>query len=150
MPEAGQVLHGGQGRGAQQQERLFKPLAQGAQRRVRSQALQVDDELEGGFPNRPGAVADGVKDGGWHGVPHLTPFEETPQGVAGHAEMLGCLAPSVQRRVRAHVLPDRSLKARSGLRGAVQRSCSLLRDYQSTAPIGNGPTSNCEREIARM
>ena len=33
--ESGQILHSGQGRGAQQQERLLKPLAQGAQRRVR-------------------------------------------------------------------------------------------------------------------
>ena len=104
-PEAGQLLHGGQGRSAQQQEGLLKPLAQGAQRGVRPQALQVDDDLECGRFNRPHAPADGAQDGGGHGASHVAPFEESPQGVAGHAEMLGCLPPSMQRRVGAHVVP---------------------------------------------
>ena len=38
-PKAGQLLHGGQGCGAEQQERLLKALAQGTHRRVRPQTL---------------------------------------------------------------------------------------------------------------
>ena len=64
-------------------------------------------------------------------MPLVAPFQESPQGVAGHAEMLGCLALSMQPDAGAHVAPDRSLKTRSGLRRAVQRSCSWLRDDQS-------------------
>ena len=138
-------VHRGQGRGAQQQKSIFEALAQVTQRRVGPQTLQVDDDLERGRLNRLHAVADLVHDSGGHGAPHLASFKEAPQGVAGHAEMLGCLAPSMQRRVGAHVLPDRSLKARSGVCRAVQRLCSWLRDDQSTAPIGNSPTSHSER-----
>ena len=141
-PEAGQVVHGGQGRSAEQQERLLKPLAQVTQRRVRPQALQVDDDLERGRFNRLDAVADLVQDGGGHGAPRVASFEESPQGVAGHAEVLGCLPPSVQRRVGAHVAPDRPPEVRDGLRRAVQRLRSWLRDDQSTAPVGNAPTSS--------
>ena len=64
---------------------------------------------ERGFFDRPDAPADGAKDDGGHGVSHLVPFEEAPQGVAGHAEDLGCLALSMQPDVGAHVVPDRSL-----------------------------------------
>ena len=57
-----------------------------------------------------------------HGAPRVASFEEPPQGVAaGHAEILGCLPTPVQGRVSAHVVPDRPLKARSGLHRAVQR-----------------------------
>ena len=146
-PEAGQFLHSGQGRGAEQQERLLKPLAQGAQGRVRSQALQVDDDLERGRLNRSNAPADGAQDGGGHGAPRVAAFEKPPQGVAGHAEVLGCLAPPMQRRVGAHVAPDRSPEVRPGLRRVVQRLGSWFRDDQSTAPIDNSPTSHFEREI---
>ena len=38
-PKAGQLVHGGQGRGAEQQERILKTLAQRTQRRVWPQAL---------------------------------------------------------------------------------------------------------------
>ena len=68
-PEAGQLLHGGEGRSAQQQERLLTPLAQGAQRGVGPQALQVDDDLECGRFNRSDAAADRAQDGGRHGAP---------------------------------------------------------------------------------
>ena len=149
-PEAGQLLHGGQGRGAQQQERLLETLAQGTRRRVRPQALQVDDQLERGRLNRPDAPADGAQDGGRHGAPRVALFEESPESVAGHAEMLGCLPPSMQRRVGAHVAPYRPPEGWPGLCRAVQRSCLWLRDDQSTSPVGNGPTSHCEREIRRM
>ena len=51
------------------------------------------------------APADGAQDGGGHGASHVASFEEPPQGVAGHAEVLGCLAPSVQpTRRRARTL----------------------------------------------
>ena len=146
--EAGQLVHGGEGCGAEQQERLLETLAQGTQRRVRPQALQIDDDLERGCFNRSDAVADRAQDGGGHGAPCVAPFEETPQGVAGHAEVLGCLAPSVQRRVGVHVAPDRPFQVRSALRRAVQGLGSWLRDDQSTAPCGNDPTSHFEREIA--
>ena len=95
-PEAGKLLHGGQGRGAEQQERLLKPLAQGTQGGVGPQSLQVDDDLERGRLNRSNAPADGAQDGGGHGAPRVAPVEEPPQGVAGHAEVFGCLAPPVQ------------------------------------------------------
>ena len=91
------------------------------QRRVRPQALQVDDDLERGRFNRLDAAADGAEDGGGYGAPHLASFEESPEGVAGHAEDLGCLAPSTQGRVGAHVAPDRSPEVRPGLCRAVQR-----------------------------
>ena len=103
--------------------------------------------FECGRFNRLDAPADGAQDGGGHGASHVAAFEESPQGVAGHAEVLGCLAPSVQRRVGAHVAQDRSPEVRDGQCRAVQWSCSWLRDDQSTAPVGNGPTSHCEREI---
>ena len=45
-------------------------------RRVRPQALQIDDDLQCGRFNRSDAVADGAQDGGGHGAPQLAPFEE--------------------------------------------------------------------------
>ena len=62
-PEAGQLLHGGQGRSAQQQERFLEALAQVTQRRVRSQALQVDDDLQRGRLNRRFVLANLVQYG---------------------------------------------------------------------------------------
>ena len=59
--EARQLVHGGQGGGAQQQDRLLQPLAQGAQGGVRPQALQVDDDLERGRLNRRYVPTDGVQ-----------------------------------------------------------------------------------------
>ena len=53
-------------------------------------------------------LAEGTQDGGGHGTPSVAPFEESPQGVAGHAEGLGRLALSMQPDVDAHVFPDRS------------------------------------------
>ena len=61
--EVGQILHRGQGRGAQQHERLLETLSQVTQRGVRSQAFQVDDELERGRFNRRIVLADLVQDG---------------------------------------------------------------------------------------
>ena len=78
-------------------------------------------------------------------VSHLVPFKESPQGVAGHADDLGCPASCVQRCAGARVLPDRSLEVRSGACRAVQRLRSWLCDDQSTAPVGNGPRYHCER-----
>ena len=146
-PEAGQLLHGGQGRGAEQQERLIKTLAQITQGSVRPQSLQVDDDLERGRLNRPHALADLVQDGGGHRAPRVALFEEAPEGVPGHSEVLSRLAPSMQRRVGEYVAPDRSPQVRPGLRRAVQRLRSLLRDDQSPAPVGNSPTSHFEREL---
>ena len=71
------------------------------------------------FYNRSDVPADGAQDGGGHGLPHVAPFEEAREGVAGHAEDLGCLPPSMPPHVGAHVVPDRSLEIRFGLCRAV-------------------------------
>ena len=66
------------------------------------------------------------------GASQVAPVQESPQGVAGHAEMLGRAAPAMQRGMGVHVATDRSLEVRSGLCGLVQYPCSWLRDGQST------------------
>ena len=76
-------------------------------------------------------------------MPHMAPFEKAPQGVAGQAEVLGCLPPSMPPFVGAHVVPDCSLKVRSALRRAVQGLRSWLCDDQSTAPYSYIPTFHC-------
>ena len=83
---------------------------------------------------RRNVPADGVQDGRGHGAPQVAPFEEAPEGVAGHAEVLGCLPPSMPPHVGAHVVPDRLLEVRPGLRRAVQRLRLWLCDDQSTTP----------------
>ena len=112
-----------------------------------SDRLLVDDDFQRGRLERRYDPADGVQDGGGHGAPHVAPFEEAPEGVAGDAEVIGCLPPPMPPHVDTHVVPDRLLEVRSGLCRAVQWLCSWLRDDQSTAPVGNGPTSHFEREI---
>ena len=61
-----------------------------------------------------------------HDGPHMAPFEESPEGVTGQAEVLGCLPLSMPPLVGA----DRPHEARSGLCRAVQRSRSWLQDNQ--------------------
>ena len=112
-PKTGQFVHGGQGRCAQQQEGLFKTLAQRTQSGVRPQAHQIDEQLLPGSFNRSDVPADRIQDRGWHGSPHVAPLKKAPEGVAGHAEDLGCLPPSMPPHVGAHVVPDRPFGVRS-------------------------------------
>ena len=149
-PKAGQFVHRGQRRGAEQQQRLLEALAQGTQGRVRPQTLQIDDDFQRGRFYCSDAPADGVQDGGGHGAPHVALFKETPEGVAGHTQVLGCLPPSMPPHVGAHVVPDGPHEVRSGLCRAVQGLTSWLRYNQSTAPVGICPTSHCEHEERRM
>ena len=110
-PEAGQFVHGGQGRGAQQQQRVLEAPAQGTQGRVGTQALQVDDDLQRGRLDVPDALADGVQDGGGDGASGVAPFQVAPEGVAGHAQSLGGLLLSVPPLVGAHVVADGVLES---------------------------------------
>lgn len=67
--------------------------------------LKVNDELARGVLNRLDTVADLVHDGLGHGTPGAAPFHEPPERVAGHAEVLGCLAPSRLLIMNTHVGP---------------------------------------------
>ena len=105
-PKAGQFVHGGQGRGAQQQQRVLQAPAQGTERRVGPQPLQVDDDLQRGRFDVLDAVTKGVQDGGGHGAPGLAPFQVAPEGVAGHPQALSGLTLSVLTLVDPHVFAD--------------------------------------------
>ena len=105
-PEAGQLVHGGQGRGAQQQQGVLQSPTQGTQGRVGTQSLQVDDDLQRGRLDFPDALAHGFPDGGGHGASGVALFQIAPQGVAGHAQGLGGRLLSVQTLVDPHVFAD--------------------------------------------
>ena len=88
--EAGQFAHGGQGRGAQLQQRVLLPLAQGGACRA---SVPCGTVGVGGYALRGfdgprcrvdglDAVAHGVQDGPGQGAAHVAPVQEPPEGVA--------------------------------------------------------------------
>ncbi|MXZ92071.1 MAG: hypothetical protein F4W95_15125 [Chloroflexi bacterium] len=148
-PEAGQLVHGGQGRCAQQQQRVLQFPAQGTQGRVGAQALQVDDDLQRGRPDFLRALAHGVQDGGGHGAPGVAPFQVAPQGVAGHAQAPGGPFLSVQTPMGFHVAAYGVVEiglVRVDVLGR-RRRCRLLR-LQVNSSRGWGLAFHCPGEIA--
>ena len=147
--EAGQLVHGGQGRGARQQERVLKALAQAGGagcRPIRSPVVGQpplgrlpeprfgNQRLPSGFQFLD-AAAHAFQRRAGDGPPRVAPLQEPPEGVAGHAEVPGGTVASMPHSVGPHVGTDRPLKVRSSLRRAVHLCNSLFRDYQSTAPV---------------
>ena len=119
--EAGQFLHGGQGRGAQQQESVllafgqpmlgraaFLQLRQGVVHLPQQLplALGAGDQLLGGRVNGLWVVAHGPGHGAGQGAAQVSPFQEAPEGVAGDAEALGRLGPAMPQGVGPHVVAD--------------------------------------------
>ena len=119
LAEAGQLLHGGQGSGAQRQEGLLlaarQPvLGMAALLQLRHGVVDlpqqrplapgVVNQFLGGGVNGLGIVAHGAGHGAGQGAAQVTAFQEAPEGVAGDAEPLGGLGPAVPQGVGAHVI----------------------------------------------
>ena len=127
--EAGHLVHGGQGRGARQQERVLKTQGQadGTGRRFLGRGVIGQPPLRRLPKTRPGnqrlpgrfhfldAAAHAVHDRAWNDPPRVTPRHEPPQGVAGDAEDPGRTVAPVPHRIGPHVGTDRPLKVSSGL-----------------------------------
>ena len=104
--EARHLPHCGQGRGAHQQQCVLKLLGQGAGGRVPSPDWLPGNQIPCGRFDSLGAPANGVDYGAGNCSPHVAPFQEAPERVAGDAQGLGRLPAAVPQDVGSHVAAD--------------------------------------------
>ena len=104
--ETGQLLHRGQGYGAYQQQRVLKLLGQRAWGRVPSSDWPPDNQFPCGRFDGLGAPANSVNYGAGDRSPHVAPFKEAPESVAGDAQGLGRSLAAMPQYVGPHVAAD--------------------------------------------